>query len=42
LYFSVSHLQVSKWYLILAKWFYRTRFDGLIAYSNLSVLLPLR
>jgi hypothetical protein len=25
-----------------SKWLYRTRFDGLTSYSDLSVLLPLR
>jgi hypothetical protein len=40
--FSVPHLRVSYWYLILGKWLYRTRSEGLTGYSGLSVLLPLR
>jgi hypothetical protein len=42
LYFSMSHLHVSKWYSILGKWLYRTRSEGLAVYSDLSVSLPLR
>jgi hypothetical protein len=30
------------WYLILVKWLYQTRSEGLTDYSDLSVLQPLR
>jgi hypothetical protein len=30
------------WYLILVKWLYQTRSEGLTGYSDLSVLLSLR
>jgi hypothetical protein len=30
------------WYLILEKWLYQTRSQGLTSYSDLSVLQPLR
>jgi hypothetical protein len=30
------------WYLILVKWLYQTRFEGLTVYYDLSVLRPLR
>jgi hypothetical protein len=33
---------VSMWYLILVKWLYKTRSEGLTGYSDLSVLRPLR
>jgi hypothetical protein len=39
---SVTHLRVSMWYLILVKWLYQTRSEGLTGYPDLSVLLPLR
>jgi hypothetical protein len=39
---SVTQLRVSLWYLILDKWLYQTRSEGLTGYSNLSVLRPLR
>jgi hypothetical protein len=42
LYFSVTHLQVSKWYLIWLERFYRTRYNRLTVYSNLSMSLALR
>jgi hypothetical protein len=29
------------WYLILVKWLYQTRSEGLTGYSDLSVLQPL-
>jgi hypothetical protein len=32
---------VSMWYLILVKWLYQTRSEGLTGYSDLSVLQPL-
>jgi hypothetical protein len=38
----VTHLRVSMWYLILVKWLYQTRSEGLMGYFDLSVLLPLR
>jgi hypothetical protein len=30
------------WYLILDKWLYQTRSEGLTGYSDLSALRPLR
>jgi hypothetical protein len=30
------------WYLILVRWLYQTRSEGLTGYSDLSVLRPLR
>jgi hypothetical protein len=30
------------WYLILVKWLYQTRSEGLTGYSDLSALRPLR
>jgi hypothetical protein len=30
------------WYLILVKWLYQTRSEGLTGYSDLSVLQPPR
>ena len=39
---SVTHLRVSLWYLILDKWLYQTRSEGLAGYSDLSALPPLR
>jgi hypothetical protein len=39
---SVTHLRVSLWYLILVKWLYKTRSEGLTDYPYLSVLWPLR
>jgi hypothetical protein len=38
----MTHLRVSVWYLILVKWLYQTRSEGLMGYSDLSVLQPLR
>jgi hypothetical protein len=35
-------VRVSRWYSIIVKWFYRTRSNELIVYSDLSVSLPLR
>jgi hypothetical protein len=34
----VTHLQVRLWNLILVKWLYQTRSEGLMGYSDLSVL----
>jgi hypothetical protein len=39
---SVTHLWVRMWNLILVKWLYQTRSEGLTGYSDLSVLRPLR
>jgi hypothetical protein len=39
---SVTHLRVRLWNLILVKWLYQTRSEGLTGYSDLSVLRPLR
>jgi hypothetical protein len=38
----VTHLRVRLWYLILVKWLYQTRSEGLTGYSDVSVLQPLR
>ena len=38
----MTHLGVRLWNLILVKWLYQTRSEGLTGYSDLSVLLPLR
>jgi hypothetical protein len=37
----VTHLRVGLWNLILVKWLYQTRSEGLTGYSDLSVLRPL-
>jgi hypothetical protein len=34
----VTHLRVRLWNLILVKWLYQTRSEGLTGYSDLSVL----
>jgi hypothetical protein len=39
---SVTHLRVRLWNLILVKWLYQTKSEGLTGYSDLSVLRPLR
>jgi hypothetical protein len=38
----MTRLRVGLWYLILVKWLYQTRSEGLTGYFDLSVLLPLR
>jgi hypothetical protein len=38
----MTHLRVGMWYLILVKWLYQTRSEGLTGYSDLSVFKPLR